>query len=184
MGSTVERSILETLPGVRIVQILRDPVDRLWSAYTFQRSLGHLPPGMEDFDTYVQACRDARREHARVVDQGAFKGLAIGMYGDQLPGWEAAFGDDLRSIVLYGSAAEGRLRATSDINVMFVLGRFDEERANQFREPFRFACAAAHAPPRFSCTFLAGLKALQFEHQRKSHREANDEQQRRRSTRP
>ena len=54
-----------------------------------------------------------------------------------------AFGDDLRSIVLYGSAAEGRLRATSDVNVMFVLGRFDETKANHFREPFRFACAAA-----------------------------------------
>ena len=27
-----------------------------------------------------------------------------------------AFSDDLRAIVLYGSAAEGRLRATSDVN--------------------------------------------------------------------
>src|SRR5206468_3891118 len=56
-----------------------------------------------------------------------------------------AFGDDLRSVVLYGSAAEGRLRATSDVNVMFVLARFDETKANHFREPFRFACAAADA---------------------------------------
>jgi predicted nucleotidyltransferase len=53
-----------------------------------------------------------------------------------------AFGDDLRSIVLYGSAAEGRMRATSDINVMFVLERFDDAKAEHFREPFRFACAA------------------------------------------
>lgn len=53
-----------------------------------------------------------------------------------------AFGDDLRAIVLYGSAAEGRLRATSDVNLMFVLRRFDEEKANHFREPFRFASAA------------------------------------------
>jgi len=52
------------------------------------------------------------------------------------------FGDDLRAIVLYGSAAEGRLRATSDVNLMFVLHRFDEEKANDFREPFRFAGAA------------------------------------------
>jgi len=52
------------------------------------------------------------------------------------------FGDDLRAIVLYGSAAEGRLRATSDVNLMFVLLRFDEEKANHFREPFRFAGAA------------------------------------------
>lgn len=53
-----------------------------------------------------------------------------------------AFGDDLRSIVLYGSAAEGKLRATSDVNVVVVLSRFDRERANALREPFRFAQAA------------------------------------------
>src|SRR5689334_21092142 len=33
----------------------------------------------------------------------------------------AAFGDNLRSLVLFGSAAEGKLRATSDINVLIVL---------------------------------------------------------------
>ncbi|HSO73465.1 MAG TPA: nucleotidyltransferase domain-containing protein [Blastocatellia bacterium] len=32
----------------------------------------------------------------------------------------SAFADDLRSIVLYGSAAEGRLRNTSDVNLLIV----------------------------------------------------------------
>ena len=31
-----------------------------------------------------------------------------------------AFGDDLRSVVLYGSGAEGRLRASSDVNLLLV----------------------------------------------------------------
>lgn len=53
-----------------------------------------------------------------------------------------AFEDDLRAIVLYGSAAEGKLRATSDVNVAVVLSRFDQSRANALREPFRFAQAA------------------------------------------
>ena len=60
-----------------------------------------------------------------------------------------AFGNDLRSVVLYGSAAEGRLRATSDVNIMFVLARFDEAKADQFREPFRFACAAVNVDAMF-----------------------------------
>ncbi|HEY0140940.1 MAG TPA: nucleotidyltransferase domain-containing protein [Thermoanaerobaculia bacterium] len=55
---------------------------------------------------------------------------------------KSAFGDDLLSIILYGSAAENRLRATSDINVLFVLARFDEAKANAFRESYRFAQAA------------------------------------------
>ena len=53
-----------------------------------------------------------------------------------------AFGETLRSVVLYGSAAEGRMRASSDVNLIFVFSTFEAARANDFREPFRFAQAA------------------------------------------
>lgn len=53
-----------------------------------------------------------------------------------------AFADDLRSIVLYGSAAEGRLRTTSDVNLLLVLSRFDPDNAEKLREPLRIAHAA------------------------------------------
>lgn len=55
---------------------------------------------------------------------------------------KAAFGTDLVSIVMYGSAAEGRLRATSDVNTLLVLKRFDQAAADQLREPMRLAHAA------------------------------------------
>ena len=73
-----------------------------------------------------------------------------------------AFGDDLRSIVLYGSAAEGRLRATSDVNLMLVLRRFEEERANAFREPFRFASAAVDVNAMFVLDDEIELAAREF----------------------
>jgi predicted nucleotidyltransferase len=73
-----------------------------------------------------------------------------------------AFGDDLRSIVLYGSAAEGRLRATSDVNLMFVLRNFDEEKANLFREPFRFAGAAVDVNAMFVLEKEIELAAREF----------------------
>lgn len=60
-----------------------------------------------------------------------------------------ALGDDLEAIVLYGSAAEGRLRATSDVNLMFVLRRFDRARIEGLREPLRAARAAVGAAPMF-----------------------------------
>ena len=53
----------------------------------------------------------------------------------------AALGDDLVSAVLFGSAAEGRLRATSDVNLMLVLVRFAPERVDALREPLRRAHA-------------------------------------------
>ena len=59
------------------------------------------------------------------------------------------FLDDLVSIVLFGSGAEGRLRATSDLNLLFVLKRFSQDRADAFREPWRLACVAGRASAMF-----------------------------------
>jgi len=73
-----------------------------------------------------------------------------------------AFGDDLRSVVLYGSAAVGQMRATSDVNVMLVLARFEESRANAFREPFRFSCAAVNLKAMFVLEEELDLAAREF----------------------
>src|SRR5947207_11107120 len=53
-----------------------------------------------------------------------------------------SFGADLRSIVLYGSAVEGRLRPTSDVNLLIVLSAFDPVKAATLRGPFLLAEAA------------------------------------------
>lgn len=62
---------------------------------------------------------------------------------------EAAFGNDLKSIILFGSAAEGRLRATSDVNVILLLTRFDPRLGEKLREPCRVAHAAIRLSPMF-----------------------------------
>lgn len=62
----------------------------------------------------------------------------------------AAFGDDLVSVLLYGSAAEGALRATSDVNVILVLSSFVPAKADQLRDPLR----TAHAAVKLSAMFL------------------------------
>jgi len=60
-----------------------------------------------------------------------------------------ALGPTLRSAVLFGSAAEGRLRPTSDVNVILVLRAFDIDRVDQLREPLRLAAVAARVAPMF-----------------------------------
>jgi predicted nucleotidyltransferase len=60
-----------------------------------------------------------------------------------------AFGHDLRSIVLFGSAAEGRLRATSDVNIIIVLRAFDVARAETLRDPLALAQAGLRLAPMF-----------------------------------
>jgi predicted nucleotidyltransferase len=59
------------------------------------------------------------------------------------------FGDDLRSIILYGSAAEGRLRPTSDINLVLVLSSFDPAKATAIRPQFSFAESAGRLTAMF-----------------------------------
>jgi hypothetical protein len=61
----------------------------------------------------------------------------------------AHLGDDLIALVLYGSAAEGRLRATSDVNLLFVLARFDRARVDPLRETLRTAQAVARVSAMF-----------------------------------
>jgi predicted nucleotidyltransferase len=60
-----------------------------------------------------------------------------------------ALGDTLESIVLYGSGAEGRLRPASDVNVIFVLTRFDAARADALGDAVRVAQAAIRLAPMF-----------------------------------
>ena len=44
---------------------------------------------------------------------------------------------NLRSIVLFNSAAEGHLRPTSNVNMIVVLRALDATRADRLREPLR-----------------------------------------------
>ena len=60
-----------------------------------------------------------------------------------------AFGGELRSVVLFGSAAEDRLRPVSDVNLLVVLRTFDAARADALRDELRLARAAVSLRPMF-----------------------------------
>jgi predicted nucleotidyltransferase len=58
-----------------------------------------------------------------------------------------SFGDELKSIVLFGSAAEGRLRATSDVNVLMVFARIALDRVPEWRSRIETLTAAIDLKP-------------------------------------
>ena len=66
---------------------------------------------------------------------------------DLVPAARTARGDTLDSRVLYGSAAAGRLRPAADVNVIFVLNRFDAARIDALGDPVRIAQAAIRLAP-------------------------------------
>lgn len=74
----------------------------------------------------------------------------------------SAFGENLRSIVLFGSAAEGKLRTTSDVNLLLVLCEIDRTQFDEIREPLRVARAAVRLEPMFVLESELGEAAEAF----------------------
>jgi predicted nucleotidyltransferase len=66
---------------------------------------------------------------------------------------QQAFAEDLSSVVLFGSAAKGRLRATSGINVILVLRRIDPKKL----EAMKFADIIARHQVLYGLDHFIGL---------------------------
>ena len=62
---------------------------------------------------------------------------------------QKTLGPDLRAMVLFGSAAEGRLCATSDVNVLVVLANWTPAKLDALRDPLRNVRAAIDLSPMF-----------------------------------
>jgi hypothetical protein len=96
-GPPVITAIRRVLGEPRIIITLRDPADRLWSAYTFQRSLGTLS-GIDSFDEYLDVVSSKRRDVHDLVPRDGLSGLYIGFYADYVGAWLDEFGSDLRIV--------------------------------------------------------------------------------------
>lgn len=84
------------------------------------------------------------------------------------------FAADLVLAALFGSAAEDRLRPGSDVNVLFVLERFDAVKVDAFRAALRTAHSAMRVQAMFllreELPFAAELFAVKFNDIRARHR--------------
>jgi hypothetical protein len=60
-----------------------------------------------------------------------------------------SLGEQLEALILFGSAAEGLMRASSDVNLLVVLRRFDPERIDRVSAVLQNAAAAVELHPMF-----------------------------------
>src|ERR1700728_71151 len=58
-------------------------------------------------------------------------------------------GEDLEALILFGSAAEGLMRASSDVNLLVVIRRFDPERIDRASGVLQDAAVAVELHPMF-----------------------------------
>ncbi|MBA3628068.1 MAG: sulfotransferase domain-containing protein [Actinobacteria bacterium] len=145
-GERVLQAIKDVLGRPRILMILRDPVDRLWSAYTFQRSWGRLA-GTRTFEEYIAVCEDQRRQGPDIIAGGAFNGLSIGFYGDYLKGWFKQFPDTMK-VVFFDDLASGPKEVIDDLCRWLsidpgIAASFDYEVRNRTEHPRSRAMAEA-----------------------------------------
>lgn len=96
-GPPVITAIRSVLGKPKIIINLRDPAERLWSAYTFQRSVGNNAH-IESFDEYLGILEERHRAGVEPTPRDGLHGLRIGFYADYLGDWFQEFGDDLRIV--------------------------------------------------------------------------------------
>jgi hypothetical protein len=97
IGRPVISAIRKVLGEPRIILILRDPVDRLWSGYTFQRA-GGKNVEIGSFAQYLETVERLRRDGTDLVPGDGLHGLHIGFYADYVGDWLDEFGSDLRIV--------------------------------------------------------------------------------------
>lgn len=91
-----------------------------------------------------------------------------------VPAAADALGAELISVLLFGSAVEGRLRENSDVNVLMLVKSFDAQQIDALREPLRLAHAAARVEVMFlleaELPAAAELFTVKFNDIRNRHR--------------
>jgi hypothetical protein len=91
-GAALARYLNERLPDLRVVIVLREPVERFRSYFDHHRGLLNLPKNA-DFGAYIDRCEAAMAGGA--TPKEVERGLYGGLYADKLEGWMDEFGDRL-----------------------------------------------------------------------------------------
>jgi hypothetical protein len=73
-----------------------------------------------------------------------------------------SLGQELEALILFGSAAEGLMRASSDVNLLVVLRRFDSDRIDRASAVLQDAAAAVELHPMFVLGSELALAAESF----------------------
>ncbi len=89
-GRAVAQEIERELREARIVIVLRDPVDRLSSFFSYQKAQLHLPAEMT-LSQYIDSCHAIDETERSLQANDSFWGVDGGRYANYLPDWFDVF---------------------------------------------------------------------------------------------
>lgn len=96
-GALVAEAIREELGNIRVLLILRNPVDRLFSFYKFKKGSMELDNGLT-LEQYVRRCEATSRSDLKKREYNQYLGIEEGLYARYLPQWFDVFGSSLRVV--------------------------------------------------------------------------------------
>ena len=100
----VLEAILSTLKEVKIIFILRNPIDRLYSYYNFHVNQLRIPHDI-DFESYVDMCqiyyRHGKAPEGSCFEERHLKALKQGRYAEYLPRFIATFGSANLNVLFF-----------------------------------------------------------------------------------
>jgi hypothetical protein len=94
-GELVAEAISDCLPNTRVLVILREPVERLESFYTFMKSILTIPRAMS-LAEYADACLALTPTELSSKELDMYRGLHDGLYADYYDAWRTRFDDSFR----------------------------------------------------------------------------------------
>ena len=94
-GKESAAAINKFSPESRIIIVLRNPVERLFSFYKYKKSLGHIS-GKLNFDNYIEECKKLAENHPIERDTYDFWAMIGGRYAELLSEWYDIFGERLK----------------------------------------------------------------------------------------
>lgn len=94
-GKESAKAINDFSPGSKVILVLRDPVDRLFSFYKYKKSLGHISDKLT-FETYLDECKKIDSNQPIQKKNYDFWAMVGGKYYSLLLEWHSIFGDRLR----------------------------------------------------------------------------------------
>lgn len=97
-GPDLVAEVAASMPELRVLLLLRDPAQRLWTSFTDKVRRGRLPAAMP-YDTFVDRCLALRAGGSdRFEGNRYFRTLSSGFYIDHLPAWLSTFGTRARVV--------------------------------------------------------------------------------------
>ena len=94
-GKESANAINKYSPNSKIILVLRNPVDRLFSFYKYKKSLGHISDTLT-FEAYIEECKKIDSNQSIDKKNYDFWAMIGGKYFPLLLEWHSIFGDRFR----------------------------------------------------------------------------------------